>query len=70
MGETCHGNSTEIQAVLFFKNVLKYVKLLDDNVHLHKVNNVTIFLEDDKVTVLFHPAHYPDMVTCDYFLIP
>ena len=31
----------------WLKNVLKYVKLLHDNAHLHKGTNGTIFLEDD-----------------------
>ena len=36
-------------------NILKYVKLLHDNAHLHNAVNVTIFLEVDKEAVC--PIH-------------
>ena len=49
-------------------NILKYVKLLHDNAHLHNAVNVTIFLEVDKEAVLSHPSYTPVMVPCDYFL--
>ena len=40
-------------------NILKYVKPLHDNAHLHKAANVGILLKDDKVTDFSYPPYGP-----------
>ena len=39
--------------------MIKYVKPLHDNAHLHKAAYVGIFLDDDKVTDFSYPPNGP-----------
>ena len=46
------------------------VHLLHDNASSHKCEVVKSFLSSEKVKVLNHPPHSPDLSPCNFFLFP
>ena len=46
------------------------VHLLYDNASSHKCEVVKSFLASEKVKVLNHPPHSPNLSPCDFFLFP
>jgi histone-lysine N-methyltransferase SETMAR len=46
----------------------KNLKLLHDNARPHTTQDVTTYLNDEKISIIRHPPYSPDLAPCDFWL--